>query len=112
MTAPDLSDTITIDRFVDLELTWSPAGSGPLFVYLFQQDNQANITHQELCKFSDDGSATLGSPTLDNFGESLPAVFDGIRFMKLRAGSFNVSGLDAPVVVTSVAAVDQGVTFE
>ena len=112
VTAPDVSDIITIDRFVTLDLQWTPAGSGPLFVHLFQQDASANITHEEICKFSDDGSGSIGSPVLDNFIETLPATFDGIRFMKMSSGSFNVGGLDAPVIVTSIAAVDQGVTFE
>lgn len=112
VTAPDMSDIVTIDRFVTLDLTWTPAGSGPMFVHLFQQDDQANITHEEICKFSDDGSGTIESPTLDNFQETLPATFDGIRFMKMSSGSFNVSGLDAPVIVTAIATVDQGVTFQ
>lgn len=113
VTSPDLSAPISVDRFVDLTIQWtSTGGNAPVFVYLFQQDDQTAVTHATLCKFADDGEGVVRSPTLDDFSETLPAIYDGISVFKVTASSFNVGGLEAPVVVLSQSVASAGVTFE
>ena len=112
VTSPDFTAPQTIDRFVDLSITWTSTGSAPVFVSMFQKDDQNNIIHSEWCKFTDDGEGTIRSPTLDNFDETLLAVFDGISVFKISGGSFNVSGLDAPVLSVNMSLVGGAVTFE
>ncbi len=107
-----LSGLLLAQHSADLALSWTPAGRGSLVVDL--QGGSFGTPHW-VCRFTDDGEATIPGSILLNFPQTNDPADPDPRFvdvtitaLRYRWTTIDVDGIDAPVVVTfeSVSATD------
>ena len=103
---PDVSgaNPFAINRYQDFTLTWSSVPDGrPLFLFFEQQDQPEQERWIFMCKITDDGSFTVPSSILQNFGPTVTPFpteewRDKFQLRRWHYSSFHPNGAVAPVL--------------
>ncbi len=103
----------TIDRSQDIPLAWESEKDGlPLFVFLMQYEVQDGTPFVYLCKFEDDGEATIPASAMQYLEPTAYQIVDTMQILKYRIHTFEAPGATGPVLVNFSSGYDIDVIFE